>query len=709
MLRIFRLYCTLILGIFAASSSAATAHDPIPLVGGDAHAVSLPSADGAWGGQRRNSVSSAKQAAETVVNYRIAARLDPQTHRIEGEQTLRWRNRSDLAVEVVYFHAYLNAFSDQHSTFMTEAEHFGEAIQLLPNERGYLCLRQISQIVPTDTTEASLLSSPCVDGPNDNLRYVQSDGGPKTDRTVFALKLAHPVPAGQSTELKMRFVSQLPKAIARSGYVQGLHAVAQWFPKIAVLELAGERGASETRWNAHEYHYLSEFYADFGLFDVSITLPKTMRIAATGAPHSQRELAGGLIEHRFVQADIHDFAFIADARFGAPLELQWVSKSAHVVAIKVFFTADYGKHAPIVLTALKASLEHAQDHLAEYPYATLSAVIPPFNAVAIEGMEYPSLFTVTSPEEVLANSYEADALSFVTVHEFFHNYFQGILASNEFEEPWLDEGVNEYWNLQFLEEQGPRALMPGALKRLGMDWRVPQFDLSRATLSRSSPIDAIGANAWQRLSVSDYYDVYPRGALLLRDLQSRWGSKRLRRAMQHYLQTWQFRHPSTADFREALIAGASLCDMDCDQTPFDAGAEATYARLVFAELVYKPGVIDDQLVRIESTCGLSVPVQTSVQIKRNGVQLPQRLQLQLEDGSDQSVTVHPQEKKLQQIQFSSTQCPSGARLDPENRYRLDHSGLDNTVSVHANGLASRRWSAEVLSALTMLYSALLGL
>lgn len=716
LLRLFLRLGALLLGVYAA---VVCAQDAIPLQTSQAGAVQVPSAEHAWGGERPTVKRVNQPLSAQVVNYQIRAQLNPDMHRIEGEQILRWRNRSDQAVSTLYFHAYMNAFADEHSSFISEAHTLGDFITIAPSDRGYLCLREVTQLGPTTTSKSStLLRSECLEGPNDNLQFVQPDGGPKTDRTVFTLQLAKPIPAGQEGELAMRFVTQLPRAIARAGHAGGFHLVAQWFPKIAVLELAGERGATAPRWNAHEYHFLSEFYADFGHFDVKIQVPTPMRIAATGRLQGVRALGNNQTEYHYVQSDVHDFAFAADANFAEPLRANWISANGHEVVIQIFFSSEYQRHSAIVLNAILASLRHAEDELGEYPYDSITAVIPPFNARAAEGMEYPTLFTVTSPESAEPGSLEADSLAFVTVHEFFHNYFQGILASNEIEEPWLDEAVNEFWNLRFLQGQGERAIAPNWLKNLGVDWRVPQFELSRALVLRTPPlttqkIHALGANAWQRTSIEDYFDVYPRGALLLHDLQTRWGAVRMRKAMQYYLKTWQFRHPSTADFREALITGAAKCDAECGNANFDATAEAAYVRRLFADLVYQAGVMDDQISAIRSNCALgipaSVPVQTQVTVLRNGVQLPQMLELRFADDSRQLKTLAQTQHSVQVLEFLSQACPISARLDPSNRYSLDRGSFDNSRSVQANGLASRRWHGELLAGLTVLYAALLGL
>ena len=78
----------------------------------------------------------------------------------------------------------------------------------------------------------------------------------------------------------------------------------------------GRRWAAEaTRWNVHEFHLNSEFYADFGTYDVSITLPKEFLVGAVGEKQGGPVPVPGGLRHRFVQGDVHDFAFAADSAF----------------------------------------------------------------------------------------------------------------------------------------------------------------------------------------------------------------------------------------------------------------------------------------------------------------------------------------------------------------------------------------------------------
>src|SRR3546814_6873246 len=177
---------------------------------------------------------------------------------MQGKQHLTWRNRSAQPVGAVYLHLYLNAFEGPGSLFFTEQRErgfgFRSEVPVKDGDWGYTELNRVEQ---------SGVAVPW--------QFVHPDGGPDTDHTVVRLALPAPVAPGASTTLDIDFFNQLPRVIARTGYFGSFHLVGQWFPKIAVLELPGERGATAPRWNAHAFHLHSEFYADFGLFDVRIT------------------------------------------------------------------------------------------------------------------------------------------------------------------------------------------------------------------------------------------------------------------------------------------------------------------------------------------------------------------------------------------------------------------------------------------------------
>lgn len=335
-----------------------------------ASAVGVPSAPGAWGGPRSGSEAT---LSDRVVDYRIEATLDPVAHTVDGRQTLTWRNRSQQTVRSVYLHLYMNAFKDAGSTYFTEQRAAGYHARVKPGEWGHIALRSVTQ-----------------GGARVPWSFVQPDGGPATDQTVVRFDLPAPVAAGASTSIDIAFLTQLPRVVASTGHAGSFHLVGQWFPKIGVLELPGERGATRPRWNVHEYHHDTEFYADFGRFDVRLTAPKDYTVGATGELQGPPVERGAMLTHHYVQGDVHDFAWTADSRSAPPLRGTWSAPGSPQVQLSVLFPPDRAASAAPALKAATDALSYFSKTLGAYPYKTLTIVVPPLNADTAGGMEYPT-------------------------------------------------------------------------------------------------------------------------------------------------------------------------------------------------------------------------------------------------------------------------------------------------------------------------------
>jgi hypothetical protein len=693
---------------------APPATDGIALADPRAGAVTVPSAPDAWGGARTGKEAT---LSDRVVDYRIEATLDPVAHTVTGKQKLAWRNRSKVAVRSVYVHLYMNAFEGAGSTFFTEMRRndssFRSGVGTNDGDWGHIELRSVTQ-----------------GGAAVKRTFVHPDNGPASDHTVVRFDLPVAVAPGATTTLDIDFLTQLPRVIARTGHFGSFHLVGQWFPKIGVLELPGERGATAPRWNVHEFHLNSEFYADFGNFDVKLTAPKEYRIGATGQLQGAPVANGGMLTHHYVQGDVHDFAWTADKRFAAPLEATWKGPGSLDVKVTVLYPPEYLASAAPALNAALNSLSWFSQTLGPYPYKTLTVVIPPFNASEAGGMEYPTFITASGYAEVKPNSLEAAELEFVTIHEFGHGYFYGLLASNEFEEPMLDEGLNQYWNHRLLRKRGEDAhLAPSFLSAIGISPGFKGFDIERLAAPREEPSDPLGQNAYNRLQ--GIGPAYTRTSTVMRDLEERIGEKAMERAFKAYYQTWKFRHPSVADLRESLA---------------EASGQRAAVEQVFAQQVYQVSKVDDRIDKFSSTEELPqpgtsesggkwveqdseatekriaaareqwekanpnakkgtgpFPYFTSVTLRRRGAQVPQTLVVKFADGSSETVQWDTDEK-WRTFSWTKPVKAVSAELDPQRRHYLDTSKLDDSRTLEADPSASRRWTSEFSAFIQILFS-----
>ncbi len=690
--------------------------DGIALAAPDAAAVRVPSAPSAWGGARTGKEAT---LSDRVVNYDIDVTLDPVKHTLDGKQKLTWRNRSAVPVQSVYLHLYLNAFESSGSTFYSERK-----------TRNF-SFRSDVGVEDGDWGHIELTSTKQGDTPA-TWQFVQPDGGPTTDHTVVRLDLPQAVPPGESTLLNIDFKAQLPRVVARTGYFGSFHLVGQWFPKIAVLELPGERGATAPRWNAHEMHLHSEFYADYGNFDVKMTVPADYTVGATGEEQGEAVVKGNQKTYRYVQGDVHDFAWTADNRTAKVLEGTYNGPGSPTVKVKVLFPPEYESNAAPVLKATIDSLAYFSRTLGAYPYKTVTAVIPPYNADEAGGMEYPTFFTATSHSNLKADTAESYALDFVTIHEFGHGYFYGILGSNEFEEPMLDEGFNEFWNARMLRERGQMVQpLPTWLRYLGVNFKANHFELDRMGAARADPPDALGHNSWDRYSSGGFGSVYARTSTTLRDLEEQLTTPVMEKAFKIYYDTWKFRHPSIADFQAILR---------------EVSGKPTLVDKVFDQQVYATGKVDDRVEKFTSVEELPqagtrevrgqwveetedqvaerigkerkawkkanpeakedtgpYAYRTSVTLRRRGASVPQLLVVKFADGSTETVQ-WDDDNNWQRFSWVKPVKAVSAELDPKRAHLLDASKIDDARTIKADRSASLRWGSQLAALFQVLLS-----
>jgi hypothetical protein len=705
------------------AGAAPTGLADIALASAHAAGTNVPSAADAWGGERTGKEAT---LSDRVVSYRIDAELDAAEHAVTASEHMTWRNRSDRAVSRVYFHLYLNGFKNEGSTWFSERKVLtahGQsrgAASLGKGQWGWIDLKQVKQ------DSASLA-----------WHYVQPDGGPATDQSVACIELAQSVPAGGTLTLDIDFLSQLPRVVERTGWWGDFNLVGQWFPKIGVLELAGERGATAPRWNVHEFHFNSEFYADFGSFDVHLTVPSGYTVGAVGKLDGHPSQAQGKTTYHFVQGDVHDFAWVAAKGFHT-LDGTWQGPGSPKVAVRVIYPAEYAATAAPTLKSTIDSLAYFSKTLGAYPYETVTAVVPPYNASEAGGMEYPTFFTSDGYREIVPGTLNQYMSDFVNIHEFGHGYFYGLLASNEFEEPMLDEGMNEYWDDRMMRERNEDVVLATPLmKRVGVAPAMSGFMLERLTSDLKAPADPLSQNSWDRLSSSSYNTVYSRTATAMHDLEERLGRPVMERAMRLYYQRWRFRHPSSADLRAALVDGSgdakdvnaifdhyvygtahiddSVTDIDVAEVLPDAGVVTTDGKPVESD----QGTLDQRITQQREAWAKKhpqpafrdegpFPWHSTVTVYRDGVAAAQTLRVTFADGTHQDLRWND-DRRWARFDFVKSAKVVSAELDPMQRGYLDADKLNDSLTTKRDGAASRRWTADFAAALQALYATLVTL
>jgi hypothetical protein len=361
------------------------------------------------------------QGSARTASYTIEARLDPDQHRLDGTLELEWQNTSDVALSRFPFHLYWNAFKNNLSS---SARGGGSGRRPEPREERSFGYIQIQSVRLLGEIEADLTPT---------LTYVQPDDGNRDDQTVMQVETPRPVAPGARARFRIEWTSRIPYGDSgRAGWVHDYNFIVQWFPKIGVF-WKGE-------WNCHQFHPSSEFFADYGDYDVRLTLPRGFVVGATGvARQGPTPNADGTETHRFQQEDVHDFAWCASRRF-LDVRDRFEEPGFPPVDIRLLLQPEHEKLARRYVETTRIALRSYGAWSLPYPYPNITVVDPAWNSFS-GGMEYPTL--LTGGANVLAPP-ALQSPEGVTIHETGHQFWYGLVGNNEFEEAWLDEGFNSY-------------------------------------------------------------------------------------------------------------------------------------------------------------------------------------------------------------------------------------------------------------------------
>jgi hypothetical protein len=620
-----------------------------------------------------------------IASYKIDAKLDGQRHQISATQTLIWTNAGQTAVDMLPFHLYLNAFKNEQSLFMRESK--GEMRGANASDTGWGWI-QIDSLMIGGVEQIAKLRYPDL-----------------PDETVVELPLAEPVQPGSTIEVNFKFTAQLPEVFARTGYKGDFHLVAQWFPKIGV-RVAGPGGE---RWECQAHHAHTEFFADFGSYDVVLTVPNTFVVVATGVLVKASDVGGQLRTYTYHADDVHDFVWMADPFMvidrttGRTPFVGQAKVEDGTVEVRVYARPDQESFAKRHLQAAIGAIERFSHYYVPYPWPIMTIVDPPMDAMrGAGGMEYPTLVTTAGDSVVMRNGMRIP--EFTTVHEVGHNWFQGILASNEPLEAWLDEGVNEWADHRVMQDlYGPRGN--------GIDWGGWQADfawLERAVRSSNfkdlpSPI-ATAAYAFADTETWGA-QTYANPAMVLHTLERHVGSAKFMAAMKVYAKEFAFKHPTGRDLFAVLERELAM-DLGWYLGPafHEVGGHQLAVRTAKCDSKHDPrGVFDDaqgktRKTKTDSEAPDSGTYWCEVVLQNNGaIHVPVDVELRFADGS--TLREHWDDRgngnwKRFLVERSSKLVE--VRIDPDRKIMLGNP-IGYHVRVDGDGSASLRAASRMAS------------
>jgi hypothetical protein len=494
----------------------------------------------------------------------------------------------------------------------------------------------------------------------DLLPALETHRGTDADETDARVALPYDVAPGASVDLAVAFDDKLPSVVERTGYVGSFHMIGQWFPKIARLERDGT-------WAHFPLHHLAEFYADFGTYDVTLDVPEAFTLGATGPVVDTRRAGGRRIE-RHVQSDVHDFAWTAWDRW------QTLRDTIAGVNVTVLFAPGQERIAARDLAALRFALPYESSRYGSYPYDVLTVVHPEDNAREAGGMEYPTLITSEgswwTPDGIFVPE-------IVTVHELGHQWFYGLVATNEAAWPFLDEGLNQF------AETDAMAHWKGAGSAADFwGFRLSDAALQAVVSQRGVHDEPVAQPASAFTSGAKYGQlVYARTAAVLATLAGVYGDEAVLGALGTYARRFRFAHPGPEDLIAVFAESLGERPAATFRTAmFDKGWVDYAVDDVWSRRAKSPAGLFDRKGTRETTPRVEQDAyEGGARIRRRGtLSFPVDVELVLEDGSTRRVSWNGEGEETQ-IPWSGPVALRAVRVDPEDRVLIDANPQNNAA------------------------------
>lgn len=590
-------------------------------------------------------IFSVASKAQNTADYAIDVQLNPISKTLLGKVQLLWTNNSGSATSELQFHMYLNAFKDLNSTFMKESGGQLRNDSFDKKDKDNFGNIKIKEFKVNGQTL-----------PAEKLKYIQPDNKNINDQTVLQVLGIPTVKNGQSLKIDIAYTAKLPRIFARTGWAKNDYFfVGQWFPKIGVLEKGG-------KWNCHQFHADTEFYSDFGKYQVNITLPKRFVVAGTGEKLSETNLKNNLKRLSFSVENVHDFAWTASPYFK---EMRTSHKGIELMAFmqpeNVYLSDRYFESA-------KNSIDYMETHVGKYPHKILSMIDPSYDGGGSGGMEYPTLITCGANWGI---GKWMKMQEVVTVHEFAHQYFQGILASNEFENSWMDEGFTQYMEGRIMDEYYGGAM----IDIFGAKFR--DFAFSRLNyVSMDNPgIVAMRTDAWKYPKGTYPIMSYTKPATVLKTLENLLGEKVMDKILKSYFEKFRFKHPTPQDFFDVANEVAAR--------------ESKYKNLdwFFKQTILQSNVCDYAVENLKNENGKS----SFRLVNLKNMEIPVEVKVVFEDGKEQTFTwggnskTISYEKEVQEV-----------NIDPENKNLMDINLVNNSASNEKNYALSFKYASKMV-------------
>ena len=495
------------------------------------------------------SAFSQKKYFQQEVNFNITVSLNDSLNELNAFEEITYINNSPDTLKEIYFHLWPNAYSNNETALSKD---------LIDAKKTALYFAKPEELGTIDNLDFK------IDDATVSWSYY------KGNVDICVLKLDKPLLPSGKILIKTPFHVKIPEGkFSRLGHIGQSYQITQWFPKPAVYDLNG--------WNMMPYLNQGEFYSEFGSFDVSVTLPRNYVVGATGdLVNGETELEWLNVKAKqtltkkelnpkdtsfpvsdrklktlcFHQENVHDFAWFADKRWNVLKGEVELPDSKRKVTTWTMFTNLDAIYWNKSISYVNDAIYYYSKWIGEYPYNHATAVEGALSAGG--GMEYPNI-------TIIGRANSDFALEQVIMHEVGHNWFYGILGSNERNHPWMDEGVNSFYESRYLQTKYPKnsILSAYAPKRKNI-FGLGKFP-HRLMYYYAYLFSALNHKEQPIEGKSDIYSstnygtiVYMKSAAFFDYLKSYLGDEDFDNAMKEYFNQWKFKHPQPKDLKNVF-------------------------------------------------------------------------------------------------------------------------------------------------------------
>ncbi len=587
-----------------------------------------------------------------IANYDISVELDHKNKVAHCHQTLRWKNTSLDTIRSLRFYMYMNAFKNMKSSYLKDSggKIFGRNIaDRGTDEWGHIT---INKMLDEDDQDLSK-----------NTKFIQDLDNNTNDETIIEITLQNPLLPGEIGIYEMDFTTKMPKTIARSGYSKkDFFLFVHWFPQVCVYEQDKD---GIWGWNSHQFVPGTEFFADFGDYNVRISASDHLQIGGSGCRISESKADGKQIVE-FQAYDLIDFGFVVYSEFDVH------TSTFQGIDIEILMPPEHCAFADRYREAVEHGLEYMSANVGPYPYPKITVVDPPVHALNSGFMEYPMMITAASFYGIPKSIRSVESL---VIHEFVHMYFMATLASNEKEEAWLDEGFVTYYEDRILDHyHGKKSSFFDVLGYRSGNAENSRLEYIKLDHSRLGPIARPG---WE---IKGPYKglIYAKTSSMLRTLEGLVGIQSMDKLMQTYFDAYKFKHPKEADFRSiaAEVLGDESIGFDLD--------------LFFDQCLHGTDICDYEVVSIDNNSEQS----TKVIIAQNGGLLfPVNIEIIYQNGSTAYMEWGgtPGQKI---IEFEPGTNIKAVNIDPNCTINLDINFNNNSVTYEPNKKPLVKYAAK---------------